>query len=131
MGKLGFKERWIKLVMTCVRSVSYSVVINENLVGHIHPTRRIRQEDPISPYLFLLCAEALSALLYKAVHYGIITGVPTSPKGPRISYLFFVDDSLVFCKANSMEWRRLLRILEVYEAGLGQKLNLEKNLYFL
>jgi hypothetical protein len=36
MGKLGFAERWIKLVMTCIHSVSYSVVINGNPIGHIH-----------------------------------------------------------------------------------------------
>lgn len=51
MRRLGFDERWIHLVMSCVRSVQYSVVVNGNPVGNIHPTRGIRQGDPISPYL--------------------------------------------------------------------------------
>jgi hypothetical protein len=68
MRKLGFEDRWIILVMSCVQSMSYSVVINGNPVGHIRPTRGIKQGDPISPYLFLLCAKALSTLLSKAVH---------------------------------------------------------------
>lgn len=59
---------------------------------------------------------------------GVITGVPTSPKGPRISHLLFAYDSLLFYKADSVEWRRIMRILEVCENGSGQKLNLQKTL---
>lgn len=38
----------------------------------------------------------------------------------------FADDNLVFCKANSVEWIRLMRNLGVYEVGSRQKLNLQK-----
>jgi hypothetical protein len=93
-------------------------------------SRGIRQGDPISPYLFLICAETLSALLQRVERRGVITGVPTSPRGPRMSHLFFANDSLLFCKSNFVEWQRLLRILEVYEAGSGQKLNLNKTYIF-
>jgi len=119
MIQLGFAERWVKLVMTCIRTVSYLVVVNGNLVDLIWPSRGIRQGDPISPYLFFLCAEFLSALLQRAEIRRVITGVPTSPWGPRLSHLFFADDSMLFCKSNSVEWRRLIRILGVYEVGSG------------
>jgi hypothetical protein len=46
--------------------------------GKIRPSRGKRQGDPISPYLFLMYAEALSALLHKVEQKGIITKVPTS-----------------------------------------------------
>jgi len=52
-----------------------------------------------------ICAEALSSLLHHAMMSGCITGVPTSKRGPRLSHLFFADDGLLFCKANSVEWR--------------------------
>jgi hypothetical protein len=42
MSKLGFHDRWTHLVMTCVRSVSYSVVVNGQSVGNIVPSRGIR-----------------------------------------------------------------------------------------
>jgi hypothetical protein len=90
----------------------------------------LNRGDPISPYLFFLCAKALSTLLSKAVHSGTITGIPTSPKGLRISHLFFADGSLLFYRTNSVEWRRSIRILGVYEAGSGQKLNLDKTSVF-
>jgi hypothetical protein len=130
MRWLGFDDKWVNLVMTCIRTMTYSVVVNGNPVGNIQPSRGIRQGDPISPYLFLICAEALSALLHKVEQKGIITGVPTSPKGPRLSHLFFADDSMLFCRSNSVEWRRLIKILGTYEEGSGQKLNLNKTSIF-
>jgi hypothetical protein len=44
---------------------------------------------------------------------------------------FFVDDSLLFCKANSMEWWRMMKILEKYEMSSGQRLNMNKTSIFL
>ena len=72
MRKMGFSVRWIGLIMACVRSVSYSVVINGKQYGHIVPSRGLRQGDPLSPYLFLLCAEGLVSLLKCAYKRGSI-----------------------------------------------------------
>ena len=66
MMKLGFNNKLIDLIMHYVSSVSYSMIINGETFGHITPTRGIRQGDPISPYLFLLCAKGLSALIHEA-----------------------------------------------------------------
>jgi hypothetical protein len=130
MRRMEFPEIWINLIMGCVKSVSYSIIVNGQPVGNIKPSRGIRQGDPLSPYLFLLCAEALSAMLTRAEKKGVLTGVPTSKKGPTLSHFFFADDSLIFCKANSVEWRRLTKILDKYEAASGQKLNKEKTSIF-
>jgi hypothetical protein len=65
-------------------------------------------------------------MLSKAESNGVITGVPTSKNGPQINHFFFTDDSLLFYKANLVEWRRLTRILDKYEGAYGQKLNKKK-----
>lgn len=104
MWRMGFSSRWVNLIRTCVCTVSYDVVVNGQPVGKIVPTRGVRQGDPISPYLFFICAEALSSLLQHAERTGIIIGVPTSNRGPCLSPLFFANDSLLSCKANSVEW---------------------------
>ena len=81
---------------------------------------------PLSSFLFLLCAEGLSALLREAESDRIITGAARSRRGPKISHLFFADDSLLFCKASLTESLALKDILHHYERASGQKLNEEK-----
>ena len=98
MEKLGFVEKWIDLVMNCVSSVSYSVLINGEACENISPSRGIRQVDPFSPCLFLLCAEGFSAFIHEAARNQQINGISICRGCPLITHLFFADDSLLFCK---------------------------------
>ena len=66
MEKMGFLASWIERLMSCVTTPSFSILVNGKSYSMIHPSRGIHQGDPISPYLFLLCAEGLIALLKKA-----------------------------------------------------------------
>lgn len=103
MCKMGFASRWIKLIMTCIRSVTYSILVNGHQWEILFLLETSDKGIHYSPYLFILCVEVLSSLLYQAARSGYILGVSTSKHGPRLSYLFFADDSLLFCKANSLE----------------------------
>ena len=103
-----------------------SVKINGKPKGHIVPSRGIRQGDPLSPYLFLLCAEGFSILIKKEVENGRLGGVAVCHRGPKISHLFFGDDSLIFCKASLEECDALQRVLRVYKGAFEQQLNRAK-----
>ena len=106
--------------MKCVTTVSYSVKINGKPKGHIVPSRGIKQGNPLSPYLFLLCAEGLSTLLKKEVENGRLGGVAVCRGSPKISHLFFANDSLIFCRASLEDCDALQRVLRVYEGASRQ-----------
>ena len=113
--------------MSRVKSVTYSIVVNGKQCGGIVLSRRLRHGDPLSPYLFLLCAEGLSSLLKSTVHEGSIQGVVASRNDPRISHLFFKNDSLLFYRARSSDCHKVLEILQNYEKASGQVINIGKS----
>ena len=96
MIKLGFPEVWVDRVMKCVSTPSFSVWINGKSYRNIKPSRGIRQGDPLSPYLFLICAEGFTSLLAKVELDGRLHGVAVCRNAPRITNLLFADDSLIF-----------------------------------
>jgi hypothetical protein len=130
MNKIGFASRWVNMLMTCVRTVTYSILINGKPYGRITPTRGLRQGDPLSLYFFLLCAEGLSTWINKIERAGGISGLPMTRGGTRLTHLFFADDSLLFCKADTVEWYCIQKVLDDYEKASGQKINKNKTSLF-
>ena len=131
MLHLGFSGRFVATIMSCIKSASYSVLLNGVLGSTIKPSRGLRQGDPLSPYLFLVCAIGLQGLLHKAEADGSLRGVFICRNGPRVSHLFFADNSVLFCREKESECQVILDNLSVYERGLGQKINKDKtNIFF-
>ena len=89
-------ERMVKLMMECTTLATYSVLINGEPHGHIVPTRGLRQGDPLSPYLFLTCAEGLHGIIGSAASKDEIQGLPICKSGPRITHFLFANDTLIF-----------------------------------
>lgn len=75
---LGFSKTWIHLINQCVSTVSHSIVLNGSPFGLFTPQRGFCQGDPISHFLFILCAASLSRLLLHAKNQGSFKGVRIS-----------------------------------------------------
>lgn len=65
LKRLGLNKKLVHLIFQCVRIVKYNIIHGDNDVGCIIPSRGIRQGDPLSQYLFIICAEGLSVLIHK------------------------------------------------------------------
>ena len=119
MKKMEFVEKWIRVVMNCISSVRFSFVVNGCAKGIVVPHRGLKQGCALSPYLFLLCAEGFSSLIQKAKRNKEMLGFACTKRYPRVSYLVFVDDSLIFYRENVTESRTIKDILETYANALG------------
>jgi hypothetical protein len=80
--------------------------------SRFQPTRGLRQGDPLSPYLFLVCAEGLSSLLAHQEEVRGIEGVKVCRNAPSVSHLLFADDSLILMKANLTNATSLRQVLD-------------------
>ena len=116
--------------MLCVKTITYSILINDEPRGLIHLTRGIRQGDPLSPFLFLLCTEGLNGLIKHVERNGDIHGFSLCRRGPKLTHMLFADNSLLFCRSTKEECDKVLKILESYEKALGQKVNRDKTSLF-
>ena len=96
---LGFVVKFVDLVMICVTIVRYMVMHDGHEFGPINPGRGLRQGDPLSPYLFIICAEELSAILQEYEAKDVIHGCRIARSAPVVTHLFFADDSFLFFNA--------------------------------
>ena len=103
MKRLGFHEKWVGWIMKCITTISYSVLINGEAHGCIVPSRG-------PSYLFLLCIEAFSAFIADANNSHELNGISICKGYPKVTHLFFADDSLLFCKAERQEGHKLVKL---------------------
>ena len=67
---LGFDQKVINLISQCISTVSFTLLLNGSRSSTISPSRGIRQGDPVSLYLFILCSEVLSRLINREMARG-------------------------------------------------------------
>lgn len=92
----GFPQSITKTIMGCITTVSYQFLINGLPSQSIVPERGIRQGDPLSPYIFILCANILSGLVHKEAQNNNLHGIQVARGAPKITHLLFADDNLFF-----------------------------------
>ena len=124
MESLGFSIKWINLIMNCITTPTFSVIINGATKGLIQPQRGLRQGCPMSPYLFLLCTKVFPNLMWQAERQNLIHGLRFD-RNITISHLLFMDDSLIFTRASVDDCKQLKKVF-VH----GQVFNYEKSFMF-
>ena len=82
--------------MECIEISSLSVLWNDDTTQQFRLSRGIRQGDPLSPYIFVLCLERLSQLINQNVEDNRWKPFSVRRNELRISHLCFADDMFLF-----------------------------------
>jgi hypothetical protein len=103
---MGFPHHLTDTIMDCVTNVTFSILINGHPSQPFTPQRGLRQGDPLSPYLFICCANVLSGLISRAQNHHNLHGIKIAHGAPEVSHLLFADDSLYFVKLTGRRLRQ-------------------------
>ena len=108
---------------------SYSLLINGNSKGKIQPLRGIRQGDPLSPYIFIICVEFFgNELVKQLVNLKSHIGIQTHRNDPKILFLVFAVDCVIFAKTSPKAFSNINKVLHDICATSGQLVNFHKSL---
>ncbi|XP_059295527.1 uncharacterized protein LOC132048858 [Lycium ferocissimum] len=109
----------------------YSVLINGKSHGFFKSSRGLKQGDPLSPTLFIIAAEVLARNLNDLHDDPAFKGYGMPKWSPQINYMSYVDDTILFCSADPVSWRKTRKVLRNYEKVSGQLVNNEKSSFYL
>jgi len=113
MKRLGFNGKWIKWIKACMESATVSVLVNGSHTEEFRPKRRLRQGDPLTPFLFIIVVESLSGLVREAKKANLFSGVEVGRERVQVDLLQFADDTIFFFKQsydNVLAIKTILRI---------------------
>ena len=126
----GFNEKFVRLIQQCISIVQYSLLLNGSSFSAFSPSRGLRQDDPLSPYLFIIGSEVLLRLINREQSLGNLFGVKVAGNAHSISKLCYADDVILFCKAKMIEVTSLIKCINTYCEWSGQNVNVEKSGFF-
>ncbi|KAI0519701.1 hypothetical protein KFK09_007159 [Dendrobium nobile] len=121
----NFPIKFRELLMQCVLDPKYCILINGKKTNWIQGKSGFRQACPLSPYLFILCAQILSDALH--IHR-CGKGISITHNAPNVSHLFYADDFLIFSKAIVKEVKLVKKFVSKFCDWTGQKVNSSKSL---
>uniref|UniRef100_A0A2N9IHI9 Reverse transcriptase domain-containing protein n=1 Tax=Fagus sylvatica TaxID=28930 RepID=A0A2N9IHI9_FAGSY len=122
---------WVDLIMSCISCSHLSILVNGEKTESFAPSRGIRQGDPLSPYIFILCMEFLAWLIQGEVHNGNWKGIKVSQQGPIFSHIFFADDLVLFAKATKANCYTINKVLNTFCQASGQKISTSKSRVYM
>lgn len=123
---LAFPLQFVQLVMICIKTLSYSLMINGEMNGFFQAKRGLRQGDPMSPLLFALGMEYLTRLLREVGNRKAFQFHDRCGK-LELNHLCFADDLILFCHGDFVSILLMLQALKLFFATSGLVPNEEKS----
>ncbi|XP_048491600.1 uncharacterized protein LOC125492902 [Beta vulgaris subsp. vulgaris] len=113
MEGVGFPDEFVHLIMTCVTTPRFSIMVNGALSDLFGAKRGLRQGDPMSPLLFALCMDYLARVIdYIGEQDGF--KFHAKCKVMKLAHLCFADDLVLFCNGDFRSIYTLLQGVQMF-----------------
>ncbi|GJV18773.1 RNA-directed DNA polymerase, eukaryota, reverse transcriptase zinc-binding domain protein [Tanacetum coccineum] len=130
MRGFRFPNNFIRWVMTYVRSSAFLVSLNGERFRYFKGGRRLRQGDPMSPYLFTIVMEMLNLILERKINQTKRFTYHHRCEELKITNLCFVDDLLILSNGDVNYVSVIREALEEFSDVSGLYPNLSKSVMF-
>jgi hypothetical protein len=130
MRNKGFCERWIDWTLKAVSGGRVAINLNGELGHYFRSYKGLRQGDPLSPLLFNIVADGLSAILNRAAERGVLQGVTPHLVDGGLTHLQYADDTVLFLENTQQNISNLKFLLCCFEEASGMKINYNKSEVF-
>jgi hypothetical protein len=127
MEHLGFGQRWRNLISALWCSASSSIILNGEPGRRVLHCIGVRQDDPLSPMIFMLAMKPLPMLFKKAQQANLLDKL--NPICDAFRVALYADDAAVFIKPNEVELKVTDHILQLFADASGLIANMSKTQY--
>jgi len=127
LGRLGFCDKWILWIKSCLEPASVSILVNRSPTKKFYPLKGLRQGDPLTPFLFLIVVEGLTEVSRKTYELDVVEILEIGNKKVRFNMLKYAYDTLFFGHANSKSVVNYKAMLNFFELTSGLKVNFLKS----
>lgn len=124
--EISLPHHMVEIVMECITSAKLQILWNGEPLEAFKPSRGIRQGDPLSPYLYVICMERLTHLIEREVALGDWKSLRASRNGRPVSNLAFAEDLLLFGEASVQQAEVMWKCLQLFCEASSSKVSISK-----
>ena len=125
LRRYGFGNLLIKWIKVLYENPKCRIINNNFLSPFFQVKKSVRQGDPLSPTIFVLCIEYLAIMLRQSTFYH---GLQIGNELLKVS--LFADDTVIYFNDSPSKFKCVFTILENFGSTYGSKVNLNKSCSF-
>lgn len=130
LREFGFQHDWTSWIGNLVSTAFFSILVNGAPMAPFNVTRGIWQEDPLSPFLFILLVDGLGRVLKAKRQEGKLSSLKPYEGMQAQTHQQFVDDTMLMAMASVREAKAIKQTLEAFKRESGLEVNKDKSQFF-
>ncbi|KAE8790316.1 hypothetical protein D1007_35372 [Hordeum vulgare] len=129
LKRRGFARKWLHWVSTLLSTTCTKIIANGVPSRPIAHAQGLTQGDPISPLIFVIAMDSLSAILCKATEIGVLISFRYISPLQRLSV--YADDVAMFIRPTNMDLISVRELLDIFGEASGLRINYTKSVSIL